>query len=137
MNKIKGDLMKKILVSLLAVSTFGVSLMAYGQEHRVKDMQMMETSMVKIQKGLLRNNKDMVVEGVDSLKDASKNVEVAPKGYKDYNSIFAKQQSKNIVKYAEKIKENILANHKHAASKSYVEVIGECISCHNKIRKWN
>jgi len=129
--------MKKILVGLLVVGTMSVSLFAYNQEQRVKDMQMMETSMAKIQKGLLRNNKDMVVEGVDSLKDASTHVEVAPKGYKDYNAIFAKQQSKNIVKYAEKIKENILAKHKHAASKSYAEVMGECISCHNKIRKWN
>jgi predicted RNA-binding protein with EMAP domain len=129
--------MKKILAALFTVSTLTMSLYGYGQTNRIQDMQNMETAMSEIQKGILYNNKKMVLEGVENLKKASANVKVAPKGDMDYNAIFAKKQSKNIIKYADKVKENIEAGHKHGAATNYTNVLGECISCHNKIRKWN
>jgi len=36
----------------------------------------------------------------------------------------------------DKIKSSIEADRKHSASSSYTKVLGECISCHNKLRKW-
>jgi cytochrome c556 len=129
--------MDKVLTTLVTVSILGVSLYGYSQIDRIQDMQIMETAMAKIQKGILYNNKDMVLQGVEKLKNASVDVEITPKNQMDYSSSFAKKQSKNIIKYADKIKENILLGHKHGASKNYTKVLAECITCHNKIRKWN
>ena len=129
--------MKKLLASLLTVSTLSMSLYGYDQMERIQDMQTMESAMSQIQKGILYNNKKLVLQGVANLKEASANVEVAPKNFKDYNSVFAKKQAKNIIKYSNKIKENIEADRKHGAATNYTKVLGECISCHNKIRKWN
>ena len=129
--------MKKVLVTLVTVSTLTMSLYGYNQIDRIQDMQVMETGMSEIQKGILYNNKKMVLQGVTNLKQASASVEVAPKGHMDYNSVFAKKQAKNIMKYADKIKTNIEAGRKHGAATNYTKVLGECISCHNKIRKWN
>ncbi|MCD6211832.1 MAG: hypothetical protein J7J02_02510, partial [Sulfurovum sp.] len=96
----------------------------------------METAMAQIQKGILSNDDKMVVEGVDNLKKATANVEVAPKWKMDYSPSYAKQQTENILTYADKIKSSIGENRKHSASKSYTKILNECISCHNKLRRW-
>ena len=129
--------MKKTMLTLLGISILSMSAYGYDQTDRIKDMRTMEQAMSEIQKGILYNNQKMVLEGVEKLKKASANVEVAPKGDMDYTAVFAKKQSKNIMKYAEKIKTNISAGHKHGAAKNYTNVLTECITCHNKIRKWN
>jgi len=129
--------MKKILTTLVAVSTLSMSLYGYSQMERVKDMQLMETAMSEIQKGILYNNKKLVIEGVENLEKASANIEIAPKDSMDFSVRFAKRQSENIKMYAEKIKKNIQEDHKHGATKNYTKVLNQCISCHNKIRKWN
>ena len=121
---------------MMVMSVLSMSLYGYSKEERVKDMQMMEAAMAQIQKGILSNNDKMVVEGVDNLKKSTANVEVAPKGDMDYGPSYAKQQSKNIMKYADKIKSNIEDDRKHSATSNYTKVLNECISCHNKLRKW-
>jgi len=92
--------------------------------------------MAKIQKGILSNDNKMVIEGVDNLKKSTANIEVAPKGHMDYSPSYAKQQTKNIMKFADKIKSNIEEDRKHSASSNYTKILNECISCHNKLRKW-
>ena len=129
--------MKKVLSMLLMVSTMSMSLYAYEQADRIKDMQTMEAAMATIQKGILYNNSKLVVEGVATLKEAASSVEVAPKSTMEFSGSFAKRKSDNIKKYADKIEENIKSGHKHGAARHYTNVLGECISCHNKIRKWN
>jgi len=128
--------MKKIVTSMMVMSVLSMNLYGYSDVERIKDMQMMEMAMAKIQKGILSNNEKMVIHGVDNLKKSTANVEVAPKGDMDYGPSFAKQQSNNIMKYADKIKVSIEKGHKHGASANYTKVLGECISCHNKLRKW-
>jgi len=138
LNKLlKGELMKKTMLALLGMGILSMSAYGYDQTDRIKDMRSMEQAMSEIQKGILYNNSKLVLEGIASLKEASGNVEIAPKGDMDYSSFFAKKQSKNIIKYAEKIESNIKAGRKHGAASNYTKVLGECISCHNKIRKWN
>ncbi len=129
--------MKKVWSMLLVVGTMSMSVHAYDQTDRIKDMQEMETAMAQIQKGILYNNQKLVIDGVAQLKKASINIEIAPKEAMDFSSRFAKRQSENIMKYADKIQKNIEENHKHGASTNYANVMRECISCHNKIRKWN
>ena len=128
--------MKKIVTSIMALSVLAVSAYGYSTAERVKDMQMMEMAMAKIQKGILSNNELLVIAGVDELKRSSASVEVAPKGEMDYGPSYAKKQGENIMKYADKIKSSIEENRKHTANANYTKILGECISCHNKLRKW-
>ncbi len=129
--------MAKTLISLFAMGTLALSIHAYDHNDRQKDMQAMEASMSQIQKGIFYNNKKIVLQGVDNLKAASQNVEISPKGEIDYAPVFAKSQTKNIMTYADKIKAAIEVGKKHNAADSYKKVLDQCISCHNKIRKWN
>ena len=128
--------MKKIVTSIIAMSVLTVSSYGYSTAERVKDMQMMEMAMAKIQKGILSNNELLVIAGVDELKKSTASVEIAPKGAMDYGPAFAKKQSEKIMKYADKIKSNIEEDRKHGANANYTKILGECISCHNKLRKW-
>jgi len=129
--------MKKAVMTLFTLGALALSVHAYDQNERRQDMQSMEAAMAQIQKGILYNNKKMVVQGVETLKKASKNVEIAPKDELDYVPSFAKSQTKNIMLYADKVKTDIEAGKKHSAAKNYTKVLDQCISCHNKIRKWN
>jgi len=128
--------MKKTVTAVMIMSVLSMSLYGYTKEERVKDMQVMEAAMAQIQKGILSNNDEMVIKGVDNLKKSTANVEVAPKWKMDYSPSYAKQQTENILKYADKIKSNIKEDRKHSASANYTKVLNECISCHNKLRKW-
>ena len=125
------------MISLLALSTLTLSLQAYDQVERIQDMQTMEVSMSQIQKGILYNNKKMVLQGVENLKQASSKVEVAQKTDMDYSAKFAKKQASNIIKFADKVKSEMDAGRKHGATANYTKVLSQCVSCHNKIRKWN
>ncbi len=129
--------MKKVIITLLTLGILAISVDAYDQNDRRKDMQSMEAAMSQIQKGILYNNKKMVLQGVENLKSASGNVEIAPKGALDYTPAFAKSQTKSIMIYADKVKADIESGKKHSAAKNYTKVLDQCISCHNKIRKWN
>ena len=129
--------MKKIMAGLLTLGALTLSLQAYDQAERIQDMQIMEVSMVEIQRGILYNNKTMVLKGVESLKKISRKVEISNNDDMDYSASFAKKQTANIIRYADKLQTNIEANQKHAATTNYTKVLNQCVSCHNKIRKWN
>ena len=128
--------MKKTVTAIVVMGLLSISAYGYSKEERVKDMQVMETAMAQIQKGILSNDQKMVLEGVDNLKKSTASVEVAPKAHMDYGPTYAKKQSENILIYAEKIKSNIEEGRKHSAAKNYTDVLNQCISCHNKLRKW-
>jgi len=130
-------MMKKVLLTVLSAGFLTVNVYGYSQTDRIKDMQTMEQAMATIQKGILYNNSKLVVEGVSKLKSAASSVEIAPKSTMEFSASFAKRKADNIKKYAEKVEENIKSGHKHGAARHYTNVLGECISCHNKIRKWN
>ena len=127
--------MKKIMAGLLTLGALTLSLQAYDQAERIQDMQTMEVSMVEIQRGILYNNKTMALKGVESLKKVSRKVEISNNDDMDYSASFAKKQTANIIRYADKLQTNIEANQKHAATTNYTKVLNQCVSCHNKIRK--
>ena len=129
--------MKKILASVLVMGLLTSSVYAYSQEDRIKDMRTMADALSEVQRGILYNNKNLVHDGVKSLKEASKNIEIAPKSDMDYSSTFAKSQAENIAKYANKLEATMQEGKKHAALTNYTKVLNQCVSCHNKIRKWN
>ena len=132
-----GKIMKKRVLSLFALSTLTLTLQAYDDTERKSDMQVMETSMAQIQKGILYNNKKMVIQGVTNLKQTAKNVEIVQKSVMDYSPKFARQQATDILKLADEIQKKMDTGHKHSAATIYTKVLDKCITCHNKIRKWN
>ena len=128
--------MKKIVTSMMVMSVLSVSVFGYSTGERVKDMQMMEMAMAKIQKGILSNNQLLVIAGVENLKKSTASVEIAPKGDMDYGPSYAKQQKEHIMKFADKIESSIEDDRKHTAAANYTKILDECIACHNKLRKW-
>jgi len=134
---IEGKIMRKTILSLLTVSALTLTLQAYDNTDRKIDMQAMEASMAQIQKGILYNNKKLVFQGVANLKQSSDTVEVVQKSEMDYSPRFAKEQADDIMKLANEIQEKVEAGKKHSAASSYTKVLNKCITCHNKIRKWN
>jgi len=129
--------MKKVLSMVMMTSVLTMSLSAYDQTERIKDMQTMEQAMAEIQKGILYNNSNLVIEGASKLKKAASSIEITPASTMEFSASFAKRKADNIKKYSDKIEENMNTGHKHGAARHYTNVLGECISCHNKLRKWN
>lgn len=129
--------MKKSLITLLTLAALASTLYGYTQEDRIKDMQTMAEALANVQKGILFNNKNLVHDGVEKLKKASENIEIAPKTDMDYSTVFAKDQADNIEKYAIKLDTSMQEGKKHSALSNYTKVMNQCVSCHNKLRKWN
>jgi len=129
--------MKKLSITLTTLALLVSNIYGYSQEERIKDMQSMAQALSEVQKGILYNNKVWVHEGVVKLKKASEEIEITPKLEMDYSSVFAKEQAMHIERYATKIDEEMQKGKKHATLKMYTKVLNQCVSCHNKIRKWN
>ncbi len=135
--------MHKNIIVIGLIILFSLTLHAeYTDEERIRDMQAMEEGMMKIQKGLLTNDRNILSKGVNQLQQVTRKVEppinsnsiLAQKDTYKYK--FSRKQGEKIIHFAEDIKEQMNAGNKHSASKSFVKVLDECISCHNKIRKW-
>ena len=135
--------MRKKMIMMSFVVLFSVALNAtYTDEERIKDMQVMEEGMSKIQKGLLTNNKKVLNEGVDLVQEVTHKVEppidrdsvLSKKTTFKYK--FSKKQGEKIIGFAEEIRIEMEKGNKHGASKGFVKVLDESIACHNKIRKW-
>lgn len=135
--------MYKSIIAIGLIALFSLTLKAdYTDKERIRDMKTMEDAMVKIQKGLLINDRNMLSKGVNQLQQVTRKVEppidtnsvLAQKNTYKYK--FSRKQGEKIIQFAEDIKTDMNAGNKHSASKSFVKVLDECISCHNKIRKW-
>jgi len=135
--------MYKNIIAIGLIALFSVTLHAeYTDQERIRDMKAMEEGMIKIQKGLLINDKNLLSKGVNQLQQVTRKVEPPINSNNDlvqkytYKYKFSRKQGEKIIRYAEDIKVDMNAGNKHSATKSFVKVLDECISCHNKIRKW-
>jgi cytochrome c556 len=135
--------MHKNIITVGLILLFSVTLNAdYTDQERIRDMKTMEDAMIKIQKGLLTNDKNTLSKGVNQLQQVTRKVEPPVdtksilKQKNTYKYKFSRKQGEKIIQYAEDIKTDMNSGNKHSASKSFVKVLDECISCHNKIRKW-
>ena len=136
--------MYKNIIAIGLIALFSLTLHAeYTDEERIRDMKAMEEGMMEIQKGLLTNDRNILSKGVNQLQQITRKVEPPI----DSNSIleqketykykFSRKQGEKIIHDAENIKTEMNAGNKHSATKAFVKVLDECISCHNKIRKWH
>lgn len=135
--------MYKNIIAIGLIALFSLTLHAeYTDEERIRDMKAMEEGMMKIQKGLLINDRNILSKGVNQLQQVTRKVEPPIDSSNDlvqkytYKYKFSRKQGEKIIRYAEDIKVDMNAGNKHSATKSFVKVLDECISCHNKIRKW-
>ncbi len=135
--------MYKIIIAIGLVTLFSLTLHAdYTDKERIRDMKAMEEGMMKIQKGLLINDKNLLSKGVNQLQQVTRKVEPPIDSSNDlvqkytYKYKFSRKQGEKIIHDAEDIKTEMNAGNKHSATKAFVKVLDECISCHNKIRKW-
>jgi len=135
--------MYKNFIVIGLITLFSVTLNAdYTDVERIRDMKTMEEAMMRIQKGLLTNDRHILSKGVNQLQQVTRKVEppmdsntvLAQK--ETYKYKFSRKQGEKIIHDAEDIKVEMNAGNKHSASKAFVKVLDECISCHNKIRKW-
>ncbi len=135
--------MYKNIIVIGLITLFSLTLHAeYTDQERIRDMKAMEEGMMKIQKGLLINDKNLLSKGVNQLQQVTRKVEPPIDSNNDlvqkytYKYKFSRKQGEKIIHDAEDIKTEMNAGNKHSATKAFVKVLDECISCHNKIRKW-
>jgi len=130
--------MKKIIVGLFTLGALTLTVQAYDKVERKHDMQMMESAMAQIQKGILSNNDKMALQGAANLKAISNKIEIPQnKAELDYKPRYAKQMAQDIIKYTDEISDKIEDDKLHSAASAYADILNKCISCHKKIRAWN
>ncbi len=136
--------MKKILM-LTAVTTVLLSADGYTQGDRIHDMQKMARAMQDIQSGLLYNNIDIIKAGTKVLKDTI--VTIRPIDSEVNNKDIYEQWLQNDLKMTNKIEKKIrkkaeIVEERFAsgdavqALQAYTKIIGQCMKCHVRLRKW-
>lgn len=131
--------MKKImLLSLL------VSVVIYAQNteknHSIETMQNLELGMETILKGLMYNNKNILIKGVNEIGENSKNIDAFNiKNEKDRNfkpKKYAETESKVITALAEDILTSFNKGDRRRSVDTFKKLQNQCMNCHALIRKW-
>jgi len=130
--------MKNILLSCLAVGTFGFA-QGYTQDARIQDMQKMAMAMQKIQSGFFYNNPDSVKSGAETLKSAIFKIKLTVKDVKNKdvyekwltnNASTTRRTQMKIEEYCDVISERFSDGNKKQALQVYNKIASECIRCH-------
>ena len=131
--------MKRVTISIVLLSTI---LFGSGEKNvnRVQTMQNMETALATIQKGLLYNNRNIVSNGVEKLKQNTQNInsfkisDIHKSQFKEKD--FAKTEAKAITVLADKILKEFDSPDKSTILDTYAKIQNQCITCHKIVRKW-
>lgn len=137
--------MKKLSILAAAVLVSGQLFAAEPAHSSVElqaDMKKQEEALATIQKGLLYGNKDMVKDGVNSLKAANK-VATLKDSLKTYLPDNKKAFEKQAIKAGEGVNKNadlLLAslneNKYGEAFATYGKLLNDCNTCHLVVRGW-
>ena len=130
--------MKKIfLVSILLGSTM---LMANSSVEIKKTMQSLEVSMAFIQKGFLYNHRGRIEKGIDTLREALKNIDSFvienDKSVKFNAKEYAVTETKALDLMASRILEGFDKGKKEAVLVDFQQMLNRCITCHALVRRW-
>ena len=117
----------------------------YTQGDRILDMQKMAQAMQDIQSGLLYNNVDIVKAGTKVLKDTI--IKIRPideevnnkdiyEKWLNNNLKMTNKIQKKIRKKAEDVEERFADGDAVQALQAYSKIIGQCMQCHVRLRKW-
>jgi len=131
--------------SAFILSSNFVMAEGYTQADRILDMQKMAQAMQDIQSGLLYNNVDIVKAGTKVLKDTI--IKIRPideevnnkdiyEKWLNNNLKMTNKIQKKIRKKAEDIEERFSDGDAVQALQAYSKIIGQCMQCHVRLRKW-
>ena len=131
--------MKKIVMfSLLAFAMIHAE--EAEQDLRIKTMQNLEGGMETILKGLMYNNKSIILKGVDAIKENTKNIALFDIKNEEGVNFKAKKYSETEAKALTSLAEDILYRFKKGNRRrsldSFRKLQNQCMNCHALIRKW-
>ena len=130
--------MKKIfLVSILLGSTM---LMANSSVEIKKTMQSLEVSMAFIQKGFLYNHRGRIEKGIDTLREALKNIDSFvienDKNVKFNAKAYAVTETKALDLMASRILDGFDKGKKEEVLVDFQQMLNRCVTCHALVRRW-
>lgn len=142
--------MKKLFLTL----GLGIVMLGAGQtnppmtpeQKALKDtMKSMADGLMRIQEGILYNDRETLLAGVRSLKLVQEGYLTkhgeALKKYMPDNPTFAmslaKKSEMDIERYVRMMREDIFSRHDYSnIAAGYTHIVQECVGCHQKLRKW-
>jgi len=136
--------MKKILLSCIAVGTFGFAE-GYTQSDRILDMQRMAQAMQDIQSGFFYNNLDIIKAGAEDLHKTIVKIHPTTKEvntkdvyerWMNNNTAMTGRTQRKIQNYSNVIVERFSDGDATQALQVYNKIASECMKCHVSLRKW-
>ena len=126
--------MKKIILTLTASA-----IMAFAGDTTVTaTMSLMEKGMNEIQKGFLYNDKTLIKEGIEIVRDANSIFSKV-----DVRSFLNNDKTQVVANITDDLKGNLkklsslIGTKKYSdASRLYGKVVNDCVACHTIIRRW-
>ncbi len=135
----------QVATALIIGSTTLVNAEGYTQADRIMDMQKMAQAMQDIQSGLLYNNLDIIKAGTKVLKDTI--IKIRPideevnnkdiyEKWLNNNLKMTNKIQKKIRNKAQTLEERFADGDAVQALQEYSKIIGQCMQCHVRLRKW-
>ena len=135
----------QIASALIIGSTTLVNAEGYTRADRIADMQKMAQAMQDIQSGLLYNNLDIIKGGTKVLKDTI--IKIRPideevnnkdiyEKWLNNNLKMTNKIQKKIRNKAQTLEERFADGDAVQALQEYSKIIGQCMQCHVRLRKW-
>ena len=126
------------MLSLLVFAVMQVD--AAEKDIRIKTMQNLENGMETILKGMMYNNKSIILKGVDAIKENTKNIALFDikneEGVNFKAKKYSETEAKALGRLAEEILNKFSAGEKRRSLDYFKRLQNQCINCHALIRKW-
>ena len=131
--------MKKIMLFFLLVSVV-IYAQDTEQKKSIETMQNLESGLETILKGMMYNNKNILIKGVDEIKENTKDINAFNiKNDKDRNfnpKKYAQMESKVLANLAEEVLVSFNKGDRRRSLDNFKKLQNQCMNCHALIRKW-
>ena len=127
--------MKKTILALALASTLSMAT----ETTITATMSLMSQGLNQVQTGLMYNNQEDIKAGISVLENANaifKKVDVSTFIKNNHKIQVTKNINDNFDASLKKLKEDVNARRYGDATKSYANVMKNCLSCHTIIRGW-
>ncbi len=130
--------MKKIV--LFSLLTVAVLQAEEASDLRVQTMQNLEKGMETILKGLMYNNKSIILKGVNTIDKNTKNIALFD--IKDEEGVnfkpkkYSEAEAKALTRLAENVLTSFSKGEKRRSLDYFKKLQNQCINCHALIRGW-
>jgi len=105
-----------------------------------KTMQSLEVSMAFIQKGFLYNHRGRIEKGIDTLREALKNIDSFvienDKNIKFNAKEYAVTETKALDLMASRILDGFDKGKKEEVLVDFQQMLNRCVTCHALVRRW-